>query len=121
MEFKGQQPDQVWGTLHYGRSWPDNAHSGDTFQLPEGGSFTSEFHTFAMEWEEGEIRWYVDDELWQTQTSWNTSSAPFPAPFDQPFHLILNLAVGGGFVGSPADSTPFPAQVLVDYVRVYQR
>lgn len=121
MEFKGQQPDQIWGTLHYGKLWPQNEHSGDTFRLPSGRSFTVDFHTFAIEWEGGVIRWYVDDTLWQTQTAWNTTAAPFPAPFDQPFHLILNLAVGGGFVGNPSGSTPFPARMLVDYVRVYQR
>ena len=121
MEFKGQHPDEIWGTLHHGGPWPANTHSGDTFQLPDGESFTDDFHTFALEWEEGVIRWYVDGALWQTQTRWRTSGGDFPAPFDEPFHLVLNLAVGGGFVGNPADSTPFPSRLSVDYVRVYQR
>lgn len=121
MEFKGQEPNQIWGTLHYGTSWPDNQHSGDIYKAPSDFSFADDFHTYGVEWEEGEIRWYIDGKLWQTQNKWNTESAAFPAPFDQKFHLILNVAVGGGFVGPVADDTPFPAQMKVDWVRVYQR
>lgn len=120
VEYKGQEPDRVHGTLHYGGAWPDNAHSGDVFTLDEG-SFAEAFHTFALEWEQGEMRWYVDGELYQTQQKWHSAAAPFPAPFDQRFHLILNLAVGGGFVGAPDDQTEFPQRMLVDWVRVYQR
>lgn len=120
MEFKGQEPQTYWGTLHYGAPWPANVHTGDTIKL-SAGSFTDAFHDFAIEWEEGVIRWYVDGKLWQTQTKWNSDGHEFPAPFDQPFHLVLNMAVGGGFVGQPAGDTPFPAQMLVDHVRVYQR
>lgn len=120
IEYKGQEPNQVWGTLHYGGHWPDNRHSGTQFKLTEG-SFASDFHTFALEWEEGEIRWYVDGQLYQTQKQWDSVSAPFPAPFDQHFHLIFNLAVGGGFVGPPNAQSVFPAQFEVDYVRVYAR
>ncbi|HBN79329.1 MAG TPA: glucan endo-1,3-beta-D-glucosidase [Planctomycetaceae bacterium] len=120
MEFKGQEPKTVLGTLHYGGQWPKNAYSGDQFEL-KLGSFTEEFHTFAIEWEEGEIRWYVDGELYQTQSKWHSAAAEYPAPFDQRFHLVMNLSVGGQFVGNPNDSTQFPAQFLVDYVRVYQK
>jgi beta-glucanase (GH16 family) len=120
MEFKGQEPNRVWGTLHYGGAWPANKHSGDQYVLPSG-DFTSDYHLFAIEWERGVIRWYVDDKLVQTQTKWSSTGGAFPAPFDQPFHLLLNLSVGGGFVGAPNDSTEFPQRMLVDYVRVYQR
>jgi len=120
MEYKGQEPDQVWGTLHYGPAWPDNLHSGTQYRLPQG-TFADDFHVFAIEWEEGEIRWYVDDVHYQTQNQWSTPAAAFPAPFDQRFHMILNLAVGGGFAGPPDDQTPFPSQLQIDYVRVYQR
>lgn len=120
MEFKGQEPDTVWGTLHYGDGWPDNTHSGSTWKLPQSG-FHDDFHVFALEWEEGEIRWYVDGKLWQTQSRWHSAAGEFPAPFDQRFHLLLNLAVGGGFLGNPDETTPFPAQMQVDWVRVYQR
>jgi beta-glucanase (GH16 family) len=109
----------VLGTLHYGRPFPDNSHSGDEYQLPQG-DFSDDFHLFAVEWKAGEIRWYIDDKLVQTQTKWHSSGGLFPAPFDQRFHLLLNLAVGGEFLGPPDASTPFPARMEVDFVRVYQ-
>jgi beta-glucanase (GH16 family) len=63
----------------------------------------------------------IDGNLYQTQTKWESAGGKFPAPFDQNFHMVLNLAVGGGFVGNPDASTKFPAQFEVDYVRVYQK
>lgn len=120
MEFKGQEPEVVWGTLHYGKQWPGNKHTGDTYKL-ERGNFTDDFHTFALEWEEGEIRWYVDGKLVQTQTKWDSNGGQFPAPFDQEFHILLNLAVGGGFLGNPDATTKFPREMHVDFVRVYQQ
>lgn len=120
MEFKGQEPDTIWGTLHHGSRWPDNTHTGDTLKTP-GTNYTADYHVFAVEWEQTEIRWYIDGKLWQTQTKWSTPDAAFPAPFDQKFHIILNVAVGGGFVGPTNPDTKFPAAMLVDYVRVYQR
>lgn len=120
MEYLGQKPREVFGTLHYGGPWPRNVYSGKTYTLPTG-TFADDFHVFAIEWEPGEIRWYVDGVHYQTQTEWRTEGAPFPAPFDQRFHLILNVAVGGNLPGSPDETTPFPQSMVVDYVRVYQR
>ncbi len=120
VELVGHEPDTVHGTIHHGGEWPDNQHTGTPFKLDEG-TFADDFHTFAVEWEKGGIRWYVDDQLFQTLTEWTSTSAEFPAPFDQPFHLILNLAVGGNWPGAPDESTDFPQRMTVDYVRVYQR
>ena len=120
MEFKGQEPDVVWGTLHYGSQWPGNKHTGDTYKLDKG-NFTDDFHIFTLEWEEGAMRWYVDGKLTQTQTQWESNGGKFPAPFDQEFHILLNLAIGGGFLGNPDGTTKFPREMLVDYVRVFQR
>ncbi|EMI20473.1 glycoside hydrolase family 16 [Rhodopirellula maiorica SM1] len=119
MEMKGQEPDEVLGTLHYGDVWPRNAYSGDKYKLPNG-SFADDFHTFSVVWKEGQIDWLIDGKKYQTQTKWSSTGGEFPAPFDQEFHLLLNVAVGGNFLGPPNDSTPFPAKMLVDYVRVYQ-
>ncbi|MCM2371584.1 glycoside hydrolase family 16 protein [Aporhodopirellula aestuarii] len=119
MEMRGQEPNIVLGTLHYGATWPNNKFSGDQFTLPEG-SFADDFHVFTVDWREGEIQWLIDGQHYQTQTEWTTEGHEFPAPFDQKFHLLINLAVGGHFLGPPNDSTPFPAKMLVDYVRVYQ-
>ncbi len=122
MEARGQQPNRVVTTIHYGNSWPGNTSSGTTLTLPAGGSI-ADFHDYALEWDVGgdpELRWYIDGRLaWQT-SDWWTSGGPYPAPFDAPFNLMLNLAVGGNFVGSPDGSTPFPATMKVDYVRAYQ-
>lgn len=120
MEFKGQEPDVVLGTLHFGKQWPHNQYKTGTMKLAKG-NFTDDFHTFAIEWEEGAIRWYVDGVHYQTQKDWSSGGGKFPAPFDQRFYLILNLAIGGNFLGNPDATTPFPRQYLVDFVRVYQR
>jgi beta-glucanase (GH16 family) len=119
MELVGHEPAKVLGTLHYGDAWPKNQHSGSAYELSQG-TFADDFHTFTIEWEQGEIRWYVDEKLYQTQKKWNSQSAEFPAPFDQAFHLILNIAVGGHLPGPPNADTKFPQQMKVDYVRVYQ-
>ncbi len=120
MEMVGHEPNTVHGTLHYGGKWPKNVHTGKPFVLAKG-TFADDFHVFAMEWEAGVIRWYVDGALYQTQTQWRSDGGPFPAPFDQPFHLVLNLAVGGKWPGAPDAKTVFPQRFEVDYVRVYRR
>jgi beta-glucanase (GH16 family) len=120
MEMLGHEPQKVYGTLHYGGQYPNNVHSGDSYSLYVG-SFSSTYHTFALEWEENEFRWYVDDVLYLTQTSWSTTNAPYPAPFDQRFHILLNIAVGGNWPGNPDQTTTFPQTMIVDYVRVYKK
>lgn len=120
MEYLGQQANKVYGTIHYGSQWPDNASSGRTLTL-SSGDFNSAFHTFALEWEPTEMRWYVDGQLYATQTLWFSSGQPFPAPFDERFHLLLNVAIGGNFPGDPDGNTVFPQQMVVDYVRVYEQ
>ncbi len=136
MEARGQTPTTVLGTLHYGSRWPNNTFTGADYILPARGTI-ADFHTYAVEWEPGRIRWFVDDALTQTQQFWWSSSLqagrqgskptgaadlnPWPAPFDQRFFLIMNLAVGGNFLGNPDASTPFPGTMLVDFVRVYER
>ncbi len=119
VEYLGNEPDTVLGTIHYGGEWPNNTFSGSEYELPSG-TFHEDFHVFAIEWEEGEIRWYVDDVHYGTKTSWNSTGGPFPAPFDKRFHLLLNLAVGGNLPGSPDANTQFPQEYVIDYVRVYQ-
>ena len=120
MEFKGQEPNRIWGTLHHGGPWPNNKHTGDIFTSPDV-DFSKDFHVFGLEWEKDAIRWYVDQKLVQTQKDWTSTGGPFPAPFDQPFYMVLNVAVGGGFLGPPNEKTQFPQRMAVDYVRVYQR
>ena len=113
----GTGGNTVFGTLHYGGVSPDNVFSGNEYVVP--GSATDEFHLYALEWDPNEIRWYVDDVLYAMQNFWHTASAAYPAPFDQPFYILLNVAVGGRFPGAPSPATEFPVTMEVDYVRVY--
>ena len=119
MEIIGSEPNRVHGTTHFGGTFPNNTLSGSSYVLPSG-TFNDDFHVFAVEWEETEMRWYMDDVLYRTQTSWWSSGAPYPAPFNERFHIILNCAVGGNWPGSPNGSTQFPQDFVIDYVRVYQ-
>jgi beta-glucanase (GH16 family) len=136
MEAKGHEPQKVHGTLHYGGRWPLNVHRGNEHILSGGGTIV-DYHTYAVEWEPGEIRWFVDNVRYATQSFWwssskleggkaaspknNTELNPWPAPFDQRFYLIMNLAVGGNFAGPPDEGSTFPAEMVVDYVRVYEK
>ncbi len=119
VEHLGHEPDRIHGTIHFGSPWPGNTSSTADWRLG-GGTFHDRFHLFAVEWEPGEIRWYVDGVHYSTKTEWNSSGGPFPAPFDTDFHVLLNLAVGGNFPGPPDATTTFPQELVVDYVRVYQ-
>jgi beta-glucanase (GH16 family) len=124
MEGWGSKPDTIAGTLHYGQQWPGNTYTGKEYKF--GSSTIEQFHTYAIEWEPGEIRWYVDGQLYNTQNDWYSRSADqpanntYPAPFDQNFHLLMNLAVGGNFDGNPTADTLFPSKMEIDYVRVYE-
>jgi beta-glucanase (GH16 family) len=136
MEARGQEPTKVLGTLHYGARWPANVHSSNDYVLPDKGTI-ADFHVYAVEWEPGEIRWFVDGKPFASQSFWWSSSKtaggkglipkteadlnPWPAPFDQPFYLVMNVAVGGKFLGKPARTTSFPVEMVVDYVRVYEK
>jgi beta-glucanase (GH16 family) len=61
----------------------------------DGIDFTQDFHVYGIEWEPGEFRWPLDGQAWQVQKGWGTENGNFPQPFDQPFRLVFNLAVGG--------------------------
>ncbi len=115
--------DTAYGTLHFGGQWPNNTANGGTLNL--GGDVGGEPHVFAIEWEPYQMRWYVDDVLYSSLTYnlwWSENAPGHPlAPFDSPFHLILNVAVGGDFPGPPNGGSPFPMTMEVDYIRVYER
>jgi beta-glucanase (GH16 family) len=137
MENRGQRPNTIFGTIHFGSRWPNNVFLSTKYTFPVGES-VADFHVYSTEWTPTEMRWFVDNHLYATQTHWWCCSKvdslqrglapqgtkdlhPFPAPFDQPFYLLMNLSVGGRFVGPPDQTTEFPADMAVDYVRVYQR
>lgn len=120
MENIGKEPDIVHGSLHGPSSTSRTSDATAPFSLPAGQNFADAFHLYAVEWEPGIVRFYVDTNLYATftQSQWPTGGTWV---FDHPFFIILNVAVGGTWPGSPDSTTQFPQQMLVDYVRVYTR
>ena len=125
MEVMGQDTKKLYGTIHYGNP---HAESQGTYTIEDGKeSFSDGFHTFTCDWEPGKITWYVDGIKYHEESNWHSTTEgqgtlTYPAPFDQPFYIILNLAVGGSWVGNPNEKTNFDNNpFVVDYVRVYQK
>lgn len=126
MENNGTWANQVQGTIHYGNASGQDVYQTKVYTLPVSGDSVTNFHTYAVQWTSNSIIWQVDGQNVQTWTSWGAASGPnvFPVPFNQPFFLIMNLAIGGQFVGSPTDAainagTSFPVEMQVEYVHVY--
>jgi beta-glucanase (GH16 family) len=119
MENIGREPTTVHGTMH-GPGYSGGGGIGMPFQSLDGTPFAAGHHVYAVEWEPSEIRWYVDGRLYQTR---KPSDLPAGARwvFDHDMFLLLNVAVGGNWPGSPDQSTVFPKEMLVDHVRVYRR
>ncbi|MBR6761588.1 MAG: family 16 glycosylhydrolase [Oscillospiraceae bacterium] len=123
MEVLGSRVNTAYGTVHYGEP---HAEQQGTFVL-EQGSFADDFHEYSVEWEPGEMRFYIDGEHYHTVNDWFTAvdgedEKPYPAPFNQPFFVQMNLAVGGTWPGNPDETTDFSkAEFEIDYVRVYQK
>jgi beta-glucanase (GH16 family) len=115
LENIGREPSTVHGSLH-GPGYSGGNPITGSFTLPNGEVFADNFHTFAVDWSPDQISWSVDGAVYQTHTPADTNGNPWV--FDHPFFLILNVAVGGNWPGPPDDSTQFPQQMLVDYVRV---
>jgi len=123
-EVLGDKIDTTFSTIHYGL--PHNQQQG-SYTLKKG-NFSNSFHIYAVEWEPDEMRFYCDGQLVNTVNDWftgrpNLTPKPFPAPFNQDFYIILNVAVGGEWPGFPDETTTFDekAQMVVDYVKVYQK
>ncbi|NNE56665.1 MAG: glycoside hydrolase family 16 protein [Hellea sp.] len=124
-ECEGGVETRVHGTLHYGGQWPDNKHSGSETTLDD----IAAWHTYSIVWSAGVISWYVDGEQFarQTMDDWYSDSKDAEgrilAPFDQRFHMLLNVAIGGEWPernGNGVDKTGFPKTMEVDFVRVYE-
>jgi len=116
MEYRGQEPSIILGSLH-GPGYSGFEAVTSRFFL-EDARFDTDFHVFSVEWTEDSISWFVDGTRWRTVHRRDITGEWV---FDHPFYIILNVAVGGNFVGFPGPDTVFPQTMLVDWVRVYER
>lgn len=117
MELRGSAPKVTNSTVHYGtNAATDHKYKGTQYTLPGTGDFSTDYHIFSVIRSRDQMRFFVDGNLYYTLTSGDVS----PYPFNNPFYMILNVAVGGDFDGNPDASTTFPQQMLVDYVKYYQ-
>lgn len=123
MEVLGDQLDIAYSTIHYGE--PHAEQQGK--KVLTDGNFADGYHDYSVEWEPGEIRFYIDEEEVLVVNDWFSAVSgeddkPYPAPFDQTFFVQMNLAVGGNWPGNPDETTNFDtAEFMIDYVRVYQK
>jgi beta-glucanase (GH16 family) len=110
-------PGTMYSTLH-GPGYSGDKGISQKFTLPAGEAVDTAFHLYAVEWSPGDIKFFFDNHLIAHRTP-----ADLPAGakwvYDHPFYILLNLAVGGNWPGSPDATTTFPQHMLVDYVRVY--
>ena len=129
MEVMGQNTSKSYHTIHYGYSSGAGHKENQGSKVLTDGSFSDEFHTYTLDWDPGKLTWYVDGEEVYTTSDWYTGTdddnqVTYPAPFDQNFYIILNLAVGGSWVGYPNDDVYADMNnqsYEIDYVRVYQK
>ncbi len=129
MEVMGQDTGKSYHTIHYGYSAGTGHKENQGSKVLGGNSFSDEYHVFTVDWDPGKITWYVDGTEVYSTDDWYTGTdddnqITYPAPFDQNFYIILNLAVGGSWVGYPdaADKEAMNGKAYeIDYVKVYQK
>ena len=121
----GGREATILGTLHFGQKWPDNQHKGAEIHAPE---VLEGFHTYAIEWQGDRITWQIDGRTYAERKAnewWSAGSKVPGAPFDREFHLILNLAIGGGLAEKRGlggvSRKDFPKRFAIDWVRVWQK
>jgi len=116
MEHVGYNPDSVFGTVHTNSyNHMIGTQVGSQLFIPDADE---EFHVYSVEWDTEKIDFFIDDQKYFTFKNEHKTFAEYP--FDQKFHLIMNLAVGGNWGGRMGvDESLFPQKMQVDYVRVY--
>ena len=117
MELIGSVPGTVHGTVHYKSAIGNHTYTGGVVTL-KSGDFSQEFHVFSIIWEKDSIKWLLNDKEFYRFTKSMAENAPYP--FNQPEFFLFNVAVGGNWPGSPDQTTAFPQQMIVDYIRVFQ-
>jgi beta-glucanase (GH16 family) len=118
MEYVGQEPTIAHGSIH-GPGYSAGEAVTKSYTL-ENSRFDTDFHVFGIEWGPNYINYYIDDVLYNQITPKDLPEGTKWVFNDNQFYLILNMAVGGSFVGSPNAETEFPQKMVVDYVKVYQ-
>jgi beta-glucanase (GH16 family) len=127
-EYRGQRPNQILGTLHFGPAWNNKGDVG-TGERNFNIDFSKDFHTFGLDWSPSQIQWIVDGSVYHSETLqrnfWNGLYTKNGQPFDKNFFLILNLAVGGNFFGNegfdPKEADGWAKNTLeVDYVKKWE-
>jgi len=116
MEVIGEARNEIHGSLH-GPGHSAGEAITTTYTLPSG-EVDNDFHLYAVEWNSDSIVFYVDEEPYQRV---NRTSIRGEWVYNTPFYMLINLAIGGTYVGYPAEDEYFPKELLVDYVRVYSR
>jgi beta-glucanase (GH16 family) len=116
LELLGQQPNKIYGTLHWGASPATHASKGDSYTLA-GGSFDQQFHVYSLLWQQDSVKVLVDDVPY---VQVKRADVAGNYPFNSDFFFIFNVAVGGNWPGAPDSNTSFPQRMIVDYVRVFQ-
>lgn len=118
MEVVGTHPQRVVGSLHWQKADGSEGTYNNAHTLPSG-DFSDQFHVFSLMWSHDSLKVAIDDIPYTKASRQDLSDGPYP--FDAPFFLIFNVAVGGNWPGSPDATTSFPQRMFVDYVRVFQK
>lgn len=118
MEVVGHRPDQLHGTLH-GPGYSGDLAITQTTTLPDQGSLADGYHVYAVDWSPGRIEWSLDGVVYQVRTPADLPAGTAWVYDDSPFFLLLNLAVGGRWPQYPDETTRFPQELRIDYVRVH--
>ncbi len=122
METKGQTPEILYGTMHYGPAWPNNRSTGGKIVRPNPAGWGDDFHTYSIIWQKEKIEWLVDGvKFHEGSIASVTDQKNVPYPFNERFYFILNLALGGNFVDNKIDDAVLPNEFLVDYLKVWQQ
>lgn len=131
MEILGGDPGKLYGTIHYGPAWPNQKQLGGVKVATPGTDYSQDFHVYAADWQADHVDFYLDGVKYftvsATDTQWQTdfqgavaSTGPNGWPLNIPHYVILNMAMGGQWPGNP-DARITQADMVVDYVRVYQK
>lgn len=120
MELVGTEPNKVHGTMHWASasSSTTRVQYGTSYTLPTG-TFADKFHVYSLVWEADKIEIFMDDISYCKFDKSRVGAAAYP--FNEPFFLLFNVAVGGQWPGPPDATSVFPQQMVVDYVRVFKK